>query len=110
MPGPVRPRESYYYRRGYAGNHVCVGDDQAVISYEAGAGGGVAALGSAQNLNRRQPAIQCHPVLRSGWGTGFGAVNSLTEWSEASTSLRTVLMRSLTISGWRRPSGEGRDR
>ena len=58
MPGQVRPRESCTTGGGHAGDHVGVGDDQAVVRHEAGAGGGVAALlcGAQESLTTEAAA------------------------------------------------------
>ena len=57
--GPGAAAGVLYDRGGHAGDHVGVGDDQAVIGDKAGAGGGVATLlCGAQNLNHGG----CRPI------------------------------------------------
>ena len=92
--GPGAATGVLHDRGGHAGDHVGVGDNQAVIRHEAGAGGGVAALlCSTQNLNDRgSRLVQCRRFYGLGGGAGFGC-DELADFRNGSEGEHVIAYR-----------------
>ena len=92
--GPGAAAGVLHDRGGHAGDHVGVGDDQAVVRHEAGAGGGVAALlCGTQNLNDGgSRPVQCRGFYGLGGGAGFGG-DELADFRNGSEGEHVIAYR-----------------